>query len=87
MERDKKATAVQKGPVRHGLSLEKKNCLYGWFFIAPFIIGILLVYGEVVVNSFLFSLNDVQSGSDGYTLSFLGLDSYQYALFTHPTFV
>ena len=41
----------------------------------------------MVIDSFLFTLNSVQSGTDGYTLSFLGLDSYKYALFTHPTFV
>ena len=87
MKRDKTAAAAQKLPRRRGLSLEKKNGLYGWFFIAPFVIGILLVYGEVVIDSFLFTLNSVQPGTDGYTLSFLGLNSYKYALFTHPTFV
>ena len=87
MKRDKPAAAAQQLPRRRGLSLEKKNGLSGWFFIAPFVIGILLVYGEVVIDSFLFTLNSVQPGTDGYTLSFLGLNSYKYALFTHPTFV
>lgn len=69
------------------MSLEKKNGLYGWIFIAPFVVGVLLVYGEVIVNSFLFSLNEVKSDSSGYILNFLGLESYKYALTTHPTFV
>ena len=76
-----------QGVGKKAMSLEKKNGLYGWIFIAPFVVGVLLVYGEVIVNSFLFSLNEVKSDTSGYILNFLGLDSYKYALTTHPTFV
>lgn len=72
---------------RGRMSLEKKNGLYGWVFIAPFVVGFLLVYGEVLLNSFLFTLNEVKSDSNGYVLNFLGLESYKYALTVHPTFV
>lgn len=68
-------------------SLIKKNGRYGWFFIAPFVIGFLLIYIPIIVDSFCFSINDINMTSGGYTLSFVGLKSYKYALFTHATFV
>lgn len=68
-------------------SLTRRNGLYGWFFIAPFVIGFLLIYVPVIFNSFRYSLNDLSMGADGYELSFVGGSSYNYALFTHPTFV
>lgn len=68
-------------------SLVRKNGLYGWFFIAPFVLGFVLIYLSVIVDSFQFSFNDLKMDAGGYKLSFVGLSSYKYALFTHPTFV
>lgn len=68
-------------------SLTRRNGLYGWFFIAPFVIGFALIYVPVIFDSFWFSLNDLSMGANGYELTFVGLKSYHYALFTHPTFV
>lgn len=68
-------------------ALERKNGLYGWFFIAPFVIGFVLIFISVIFDSFWFSLNDIKMGTGGYDLEFVGLDSYKYALFTHATFI
>lgn len=68
-------------------TLQRKNGLYGWFFIAPFVVGFLLIYVPVIVNAFRYSLNDITMGADGYELSWVGGAGYNYALFTHPTFV
>lgn len=68
-------------------SLNEKNGLYGWFFIAPFVIGFVLIYYSVILDSFLFSINDLSLGKEGYELNFIGIKSYRYALFTHPTFI
>ena len=72
---------------RKARALTRKNGLYGWFFIAPFVIGLLLIYLPVLAQSFWFSLNSLSMGNDGYTLDYVGLESYRYALFTHATFV
>lgn len=77
----------EKKPRQSLDSLTRKNGRYGWFFIAPFVIGFLLIYVPVIIDSFWFSLNDISMVSDGYKLSFVGLASYSYALFTHPTYV
>ncbi len=69
------------------MSLEKKNGLYGWFFIAPFVLGMVFIYSSIVTESFLFSFNKIETGLEGYTTSCVGLESFKYALFVHPTFV
>ena len=68
-------------------SLVEKNGRYGWFFIAPFVVGVFLIYLPVIFNSLLFSFNDLSMGKAGYELNFIGLKSYNYALFKHPTFI
>lgn len=77
----------KKNKLQKKLSLTEKNGLYGWFFIAPFVIGLIFIYLPVIVNSFRFSINDISMSPDGYTLEYVGLKSYKYALFTHATFV
>ncbi len=77
---------LKKTPLKKR-SLTEKNGLYGWFFIAPFVIGFILIYFSVILDSFLFSINDLSLGKEGYDLEFIGLKSYKYALFTHPTFI
>lgn len=77
----------RKNKLQKKFSLAEKNGLYGWFFIAPFVIGFVLIYLPVIVNSFRFSINDISMSPDGYSLEYVGLKSYKYALFTHATFV
>ncbi len=76
-----------KSKLKRKSSLTEKNGLYGWFFIAPFVIGLILIYFPVIINSFRFSLNDITMSPEGYSLKYVGLKSYKYALFTHATFV
>ncbi|MCQ2448569.1 MAG: sugar ABC transporter permease [Clostridia bacterium] len=68
-------------------SLIRKNGRYGWFFISPFVIGLVLLYFPIIFNSFRFSFNQLSVGQDGYALKFVGLESYRYALFKDPDFV
>lgn len=73
---------------RH-LSLEEKNGLYGWFFIAPFILGVVFVFLGVVLQSLRFSFSSIQTVSDeqGFLLRFVGLENYYYAFRIDPDFV
>lgn len=77
----------KQNKLKKRLSLTEKNGLYGWLFIAPFVIGLILIYLPVIIDSFRFSINDITMSSEGYSLKFVGLKSYKYALFTHATFV
>jgi ABC-type sugar transport system permease subunit len=60
-------------------SLESKKSLYGWVFVSPFVLGFLLIFVWIFIDSFNFSLNEVGQNPDGYTLRFAGFDNYNYA--------
>ena len=82
-------TAVASTPKkRKVVSLDKKKARAGWIFILPFLIGFVVVYLPIIWNSIFMSFNTVNmGGAGGYTLTWCGLENYQYALFTDPDFV
>ena len=69
-------------------SLDRIKARSGWFFIAPFVIGFLVVYLPVVFQSLHFSFTTVrvQTGG-GFIAEWVGLDNYQDALFEDESFV
>ena len=77
------ATAVKKAPARkrRAAALDKKKARYGWWFIAPFLIGFAVIYLPMIVQSIYFSfvkINPVTGG--GYTTTWVGWENYRYAL-------
>jgi len=69
-------------------SLDRRKARAGWVFVMPFVIGLLLIYLPVMFDSIQFSfsqLNNLQGG--GYTLTFIGFENYQKALFEDASFV
>ncbi len=80
----KNAAPKKKG----GASLQSKKQRAGWIFVLPFIIGLALIYIPIVYNSIWVSFNSFSVAKyGGYTLEFVGLDNYSYALFSDTTFV
>lgn len=80
--------ASGKGARVRKLSLEKRNNRFGWFFIAPFVVGVVLIYAGVIIDSLRISFSDIDVSSGGrYELIFTGLANYKYAFFTDPSFV
>ena len=73
------------------VSLDKKKARAGWMFILPFVLGFILIYLPIVVDSLTFSLNDIVVGrgktGGGYTLEWAGLKHYKAALFDNTSFV
>ncbi len=63
-------------------SLTKRKARAGWFFVLPFVIGIVFVYLPIVLDSICYSFfmidNSVRGG--GYKLVFMGLEYYEQAL-------
>ena len=77
-----------KAKKRKIASLDKKKARAGWIFVLPFVIGFLVVYLPIIVNSIWMSFHEltiIQGG--GYSLEWVGLDNYDHALRTDPTFV
>ncbi len=77
-----KAAAPKKR--RKAASLDKRKARSGWLFVLPFILGILLVYIPVIVDSFQYSFSTMTfTKNAGYTTEFAGLKNYQEALFVY----
>ena len=78
-----------KAPRRKKIaSLDARKARSGWFFILPFILGILLIYIPVIIDSLWFSFNQINISRDmGIVLEFKGLDYYNEALFQDTSYV
>ncbi|MBQ7322023.1 MAG: sugar ABC transporter permease [Clostridia bacterium] len=80
----KKATPKKKKIA----SLDKRKARAGWFFVAPFLVGFILLYLPIVVESIIYSfqrIHTIQGG--GFYTEWVGWANYQEALFVDPDFV
>ena len=69
-------------------SLDKRKARAGWIFVLPFIIGFLIVYLPIIFNSLKMSFYNLQIVTGGgFTLEWVGLENYEYALLKDPSFV
>ena len=79
-------------PKRHA-SLEKRKARAGYLFVAPFLIGVLLIYLPILLDSIRFSFNNVNIAFNPATnnriivLSPQGFKFYAEAFTTDPQFV
>ena len=73
---------------RRNASLDKRKSRMGYLFVLPFILGFVIFYIPIIVNSIEFSLtNLVIPRGGGYQLEFVGLQNFQEALFVNTDFV
>ncbi len=70
-------------------ALDAKKARAGWLFVLPFVIGFILLYVPMLVNSVSYSFSQIilNQETGGYTLKFLGLENYREALFSDAEFV
>jgi ABC-type sugar transport system permease subunit len=80
------ATPLKHEKKRKVLSLQKQKSKMGWLFIAPFLIGFVVIYLPMIAQSIYFSFCDMKIGSSGFTLNFVGFKNYGYALATDASF-
>ena len=68
-------------------SLNERKARSGWFFVLPFVLGILFVYLPIILDSLCYSFYEIITvRGGGYELEFKGIEFYREALFTDPTF-
>lgn len=61
---------------RKGLSLTKKKALSGWLFVLPFVIGIIFIYGPILIDSLMYSFSTSQVEGGKIVLTWAGFDNY-----------
>ncbi|ALS29027.1 ABC transporter permease [Paenibacillus sp. 32O-W] len=69
------------------LTLERKKALFGFLFVAPWLIGFLLLMAVPFYRSLRFSLSKLTIDSDGYSLEWVGLQNYRYIFMQDAWFV
>ena len=68
-------------------TMRARNARIGTLFILPFIIGFLVFMCKPLVESFIFSFNDVKLiPGQGYAKTFVGIGNYKHAFMSDPEF-
>ena len=87
-------TKVTSAPKKkRAASLDKRKAHAGWVFVAPFVIGFILIYLPIIVDSIKFSFSEIKTiinplgGSGGYELIPVGFSNYKKALFENADYV
>ena len=87
-------TRVHSAPKKSSrpASLDKRKARAGWVFVAPFVIGFILIYLPIIVDSIIYSFNEVKTvslsgGGATFVLNFVGFANYQKALFENADYV
>ena len=69
-------------------SLDAKKARAGWLFVLPFVIGFVILYIPMLVNSVYISFGHINLvPKQPYTVDFIGLENYRNALFSDAEFV
>lgn len=66
--------------------MQGRRAVYGYLFIAPFILGFLAFMVRPFIQSLWMSLSEVTVGIEGFQMKFWGLESYKKALTVDPEF-
>lgn len=87
------ASSAKPKKSKRPASLDKRKARAGWFFVAPFVIGFLLIYVPIIFDSIRYSFFELSTTIDHATnqsrivFTFVGWDNYYTALFDDPNFV
>ena len=86
-----KTTQVQTKKRRKSKSLDKKKAKMGWIFVLPFVIGFILVYLPMIIDSIKYTFYTIKiipgSQGGGFNLIPAGWENYQEALLNDPDYV
>lgn len=78
---------LQKALLRREMKHRTREALYGYAFVMIWIIGFVIFTLAPLVQTFLYSLNQVTVSATGITMEPIKWENYTRALFTDPTFV
>ncbi|MCI1982417.1 MAG: sugar ABC transporter permease [Oscillospiraceae bacterium] len=69
------------------ITLEAREKRTGLLFVLPWVIGFLVFFAYNMAQTIVFSFNKLTMGKNGYNLSFVGLDNFNYAFLKSADFV
>ena len=68
------------------MEYEKRKSMYGYGFIALWFVGALVFFMVPLVQSFLYSFQDIRPDTGGMVGGWVGLEKYNYALNVDPNY-
>ncbi len=68
------------------MGYEKRKSMYGYGFIALWFVGALVFFMIPLVQSFLYSFQDIRPDTGGMVGEWVGLDKYNYAFNVDPNY-
>lgn len=71
---------------KKSFSLELKDSLKGYIFLIPLLVGLVYFFLIPIVQSFIFSIGDITTGSGGYNVKITGFSAYHGALYDHTSY-
>ena len=83
------ATALSAAPVKKKKipSLDRRKSRAGWLFTLPFIIGFIVIYIPIIIESIKYSMYTYRLVEGGMLKEFVGFTHYQSALFEKANFL
>lgn len=72
--------------IRKANSVEKMRARYGYIFLAPWIIGMLLFFLVPIVQSVYFSFAEVRISELGVTTKWVSLENFRNILYVNPDY-
>ena len=83
------ATALSAAPVKKKKipSLDRRKSRAGWLFTLPFIIGFIVIYIPIIIESIKYSMYTYRLVEGGMLKEFVGFTHYQAALFEKANFL
>ena len=84
-----KTKQKKKGSFLRPASLDKRKARNGWLFVLPFVIGLVVLYLPIILDSICFSFFEIipdPRGANGYRLEFKGLQFYSDAFMKDTNF-
>ncbi len=80
-------TVPKKTKKRKIASLDKKKARAGWWFVMPFLVGFVLIYLPMILDSISLSFSSIQNVRGGGTIQrFVGFENYRNAFFNDEKF-
>ena len=78
-------TAAGKGKRKQ--ALHRKRNLYGYVFLSPFIIGLIVIFIPMFFRTIQFSFNDIVITEQSFRLDYTGTEFFNKILFIDPDYI
>lgn len=72
---------------KKSMSYERKKSLIGYGFIALWLIGFFFVYAKPLIQSLIYSFQNLEIHVGSFETTFVGLDNYRYAFTQDEKFI